>query len=107
MLRLNQSNLYLMKYELAKQLKTRWQELLQPLFHLGDGIRQMLIAAVIDNHDLNERDRAAPFRLLGGAVAVNRANVFDHIFLRHYVEVFHLLPRSSWGTEFAPLYRRR
>jgi hypothetical protein len=45
--------------------------------------------------------------LLGGAVAVNRANVFDHIFLRHYVEVFHLLPRSSWGTEYAPLYRRR
>jgi hypothetical protein len=52
----------------------------------------MLIAAVIDNHDLNERDRAAPFQLLGSAVSVDRSHVFDHILLGHYVEVFHLLP---------------
>jgi hypothetical protein len=67
----------------------------------------MLIAAVIDNYDLNQRDGTAPFHLLGSAVAVDRSHVFDHILLRHYVEVFHLLPRSSWGIEYAPLYRRR
>jgi hypothetical protein len=32
----------------------------------------MLIAAVIDNHDLNERDHTAPFHLLGSAIAIDR-----------------------------------
>ena len=63
----------------------------------------MLIAAVIDNYDLNERDGTAPFHLLGSAVTVNRSHVFEHIFLRHYVEVFHCSPEGL-GAQNTPRY---
>ena len=64
----------------------------------------MLIATVIDNYDLNERDCTAPSHLLGSVAAIDRANVFDQIFLRHYADLFHLSPGSVRGTKYAPRY---
>jgi hypothetical protein len=55
----------------------------------------MLIAAVVDNHDLHERERTTPLHLLGGAVSVDRTHILDHIFLRHHVDLFHLAPPDS------------
>jgi hypothetical protein len=62
----------------------------------------MLIAAVVDNHDLHERERTTPLHLLGGAVSVDRTHILDHIFLRHHVDLFHLAPPDP----LRPLHRR-
>ena len=62
----------------------------------------MLIAAVVDNHDLHERERTTPLHLLGGAVTIDRTHILDHVFLRHHVDLFHLAPQ----IRYAPLHRR-
>jgi hypothetical protein len=55
------------------------------------------MAVVIDNEDLNEGGRARLRNLVCGSVVIYRANIFDQVVFRHYVNLRHLAPRFVHG----------